>query len=211
MCALLTHADDLMRNAALDHDALAALLRNCRGEIMSGRQVAGGFQTLFDLDDIWQDVCIDIFRDMASQGLQTTNDFVAWARAVARNTQIDYERSASAAKRPNPRFRLELGSDVDSLDALLGAAGLTSATPSRNLRRKEQSDLVRLAIDALPASEQTLIAAVYLDGQEISAVATRNGLKLGTAYARKDRGLRRLRACLLDAVGGDSSFWQQSN
>lgn len=201
-------SDELVRKAAGDSDALAQLLHECQSEIMYGRRVTSAFQALFGIEDIWQDTCCDICRDIGNLEQLTVAGFVNWARRIAQNTQTDYERSALAAKRPTPARRLEARSESESFESLLGAAGVTSTTPSRASHRTELFELVRLAVEALPQSERTILRAHFFDQNEIREIAHVLGLQIGTVYARKDRGLKHLRENLRQAFGDDLSIFQ---
>jgi RNA polymerase sigma factor for flagellar operon FliA len=68
----------------------------------------------------------------------------------------------------------------------------TSATPEEALGHAELLEVVRRAIDELPAEEQTLVRRHYLEGERFDHVAAELGLSKSWASRLHTRAIRRL-------------------
>ena len=92
-------------------------------------------------------------------------------------------------------MQLGLSSDCDTALAVLC---VSRPLPAEVLARKEVSELLLLAVTALPAADQELVFAFYFEERSRSAIANATGTTVKGIEARLYRVRNRLRDLLKD-------------
>ena len=136
----------------------------------------------------------------------TTGSLASWLHAIARNRAID--RLRAAGRRPS---LVDLGAmaapDEDSSGTLerlavrgsVVAGSAPSADPEAVVAAAGVRDALRVAVDAMPDDERTVILLAYQDDLSQTEIAERLGWPLGTVKTRTRRALHRLR----EVLGGE--------
>jgi RNA polymerase sigma-70 factor (ECF subfamily) len=132
----------------------------------------------------------------------------AWLHTIARNRTVDRLRAAGRRPKLIP-FSSTIGEDEQDSAALdrlvgtgtiLGGAGLGPG-PEGELATTELRQILREALDALPAPERTAIVLAYREELSQSEIADRLGWPLGTVKTRTRRALLHLRGALAEELG----------
>ena len=116
----------------------------------------------------------------------------AWLTRIGRNCAIDRIRAKKVrqfvdAPQPEP-------------DAAPIPEPVTTVTPEMVLADTTKAGVIRGALDALPASQRTLIEAAFFDGYTHQELSERFGMPLGTVKARIRTGLLALRSQLAHSI-----------
>ena len=134
-----------------------------------------------------EEVVQDVFQNVwqAAGGFQPgVGSFVAWLLGIVRHRAIDATRS----KRERARAREQM---LDELRPAAEELGLEREVSQRLLR-----DVVRAALDALPANQRQAIELAYYGGLTRVEIAERLNEPLGTVKTRLRLGLLKLRDLL---------------
>lgn len=133
-------------------------------------------------EDVVQDAFLSVWRK-AGTFVEGRGSAKTWLTSIVRNRAIDLVRA-----------RRE--SDADDETVLLalrdGAPGVLEQVTA-SLDR----DLVRAAVQALPADQQQAISMAYFEGRSHSEIAELTGLPLGTVKSRIRLAMSRLRDTLV--------------
>ena len=133
-------------------------------------------------EDVVQDAFLAVWRK-AGTFVEGRGSVKTWLTSIVRNRAIDLVRA-----------RRE--SDADDETVLLalrdGAPGVLEQVTA-GLDR----DLVRAAVQALPAEQQQAISMAYFEGRSHSEIAELTGLPLGTVKSRIRLAMARLRDALV--------------
>lgn len=134
-------------------------------------------------EDILQDVYVKIWSraDRFDAGRASP---ITWLCAIARNTAIDWCRSAR-------RFAVATEDD---------AAQIVDAAPLADMVIEHDQHSVRLfaCLDELDERQGMAIRSAFLDGLTYAQLADRTAVPLGTMKSWIRRGLQQLKACIGD-------------
>ncbi len=145
----------------------------------------------------------EVVADAFSQVWRTAPNFdptrgsvVAWISTIVRTRALDLIRSQ--------RRRARM---LDRAEALTGegaSPGLSSGAPAadRAVEQSEVQQLVRRALDELPAPQRVALELAYFGGLSQSEIAERLGEPLGTVKTRMRSGMEKLRQSLGPLLGG---------
>lgn len=106
-----------------------------------------------------------------------------WLLRLVRNVAIDHLRSRGARARAEQRGGVH---EHEHLPA--------PERPDDLLLQKERRDVVRAALEALPAEQRRMIEIAYFEGLTHAQIAEREQTPLGTVKTRIRDGVLRLRA-----------------
>lgn len=140
-------------------------------------------------DDLLQQTCCTAVarRDRSDAG----DACEAWLVGIARNLVRKHWRDR---KRANGHVSVETagvtGRLADDMDKY--------PLPAEVLARREVTDLLLLAVTALPAADQELVFAFYFEGRSQSAIAEAAGTTVKGIEARLYRARNRLRDLMKD-------------
>ena len=131
-------------------------------------------------EEIVQDTLSALWRkahlfDPAKSSLST------WIYRIARNRRIDLARRDRSDR-------------IDPEDPILHPLPETEPDRAIDARRREQ--VLRLALDGLPAEQLELVRLAFFEGLSHAQVAERTGLPLGTVKSRIRLAFSRLRRVL---------------
>lgn len=146
----------------------AALLDRIRG--MMGDRA----RDFLESGDVLQDTFVDIARGIAALGSDDEDGFLRWAASIAQNNLRDQLR----------RRRLAL------LDTLSGC--LDTNTPSRDASRRDLDEIVRRAIESLPADHAQVIGLRDVQQLSFDAIAERMGRTPNAVQILHTRAMTRL-------------------
>jgi RNA polymerase sigma-70 factor (ECF subfamily) len=137
-----------------------------------------------EAEDVLQDVFLQLWDKAAvfdaSQGRP-----LAWAITLTRHKAIDRLRATQ-------RRRARLVPDVETEAAPETPEPASSAAD--RMAASEQGELVRAAINSLPAQQRQAIELAFFEGLSQTEVAAALNEPLGTIKARIRRGMRKLRS-----------------
>lgn len=199
----------LQRAVEGDVDALRVLLERFGGQVrqrITGR-IEKRWRALLDADDVMQVAYLEAFLHIDQLTARDTASFLAWLTRIAENAARDAIRGLSRQKRPDPSRRIALTSEIDSYAGLLDCLGVTSATPSSEVARKDAAGALESAINRLPTDYQTAVRLYDLEGQAIADVAASMGRSVGAVHMLRARAHDQLRQHL----GSMSQFFTGSS
>ncbi len=162
------------------YDRYSPLLFSVAARVLGERKEA---------EDVLQEVMLVIWNKSGDYDPQL-GTLSSWAVAVTRNKALDRLRARAR------RLRL-----IEDAAVLAEDAGSTSY-PSANevLHGRERAELLRNAMQALPAEQRMAIELAFFTGLSQTDIAARLQQPLGTIKARIRRGMLRLREQLGGAL-----------
>jgi len=135
--------------------------------------------------DLAQETFLRAYRSLAR--FDDSRSFRAWINTIALNLGLDHFR-----KRRRRGERVGLGFDPSGEDWVPGIPSREppdhrEEPPQEFFERQEERDLVRRAIDLLPAQHRAVLVLRDLEGLSYEDVAQVLGCRLGTAKSRINR------------------------
>lgn len=156
-----------------EHD----LFRYLRGYLGSAEMAEDVFQLTF--------LQVHLKRESFEDGRQ----FRPWLYAIATNQAIDAQRRDRRHRMVSLDHPLGHDPDAGTLRQLLAADGAAADEASED---REAADWVRVAVDAMPAPQKTVVMLVYHQGLKYRQAADALGLPVGTVKSRLHAAIRRL-------------------
>jgi RNA polymerase sigma-70 factor (ECF subfamily) len=178
------NADLLRRMAGGDRDALAELYdRLSRPLYATARHI---LNDPGEAQDVVHDVFLTLWENAASFDSSRGAAF-SWAVTLTRNRSIDRLRTrTNRARLLEGSFPDDLGYGPDS-----GAVG-----GGARAELGERADVVRSAMDSLPAEQRRALELAFFSGLTQKEIAEQLSEPIGTVKARIRRGLIKLRDML---------------
>lgn len=139
-----------------------------------------------DAEDVLQDGFVQLWDHAASYDPSRAKAFT-WAVMIFRNKAIDRMRALGRRTRLVEAASLEHATLGDN-DVLPGA--------DEDVQSRERADIVRGALQQLPAEQRKLVELAFLKGLTHHVIAETLGMPLGTVKTNIRRGLMRLRDLL---------------
>ena len=175
-------ADELVA-AAIDGDAeaFASLFRSTVAIVHRFLQARCGDAAL--AEDLTQDTFIRAMRAITTSFRGGSSEFIAWVVRIARNRFLDHVKSG--------RVRWEVA--VDNVPITIG-----TANPEQDVLATIEGLDLRRALTNLTSEQQEVILLRFLQGLQISEVATVTGRSEGAVKALQFRALRALQKILVD-------------
>ena len=156
------------------------------------KRIPRSLRSLFDIDDVLQQSCVDAFRAISNVHLEDQRAFSAWFETIARRNLIDTVRSLRSLKRGGTRQALTVHNLTKSLSDLLGQLFAHSVTASRQAMTSESIGRLRLAIAKLPEHYRAVVEQYDLQQQTIEQVAQTLGKTVGATFMIRSRAHRLL-------------------
>lgn len=198
--------DLIERASSGDEAALADLLRLV-GPIVTERlrtKIAAQWRSSLDVEDVMQVTYLEAFLLIENFQPRGPGSFTAWLSQVAENNLRDALRGLQAAKRPNPKNRVQPKPGTsDSFVALVELLGTGDQTPSRVAAAGEAVQLLESALATLPPDYERVVRLYDLEGLSAQEVASRLGRSSGAIYMLRARAHERLKK----ALGSQSRFF----
>lgn len=189
-----------------DEDALCGLLSHY-GPIVRERlksKIGAQWRTALDEDDVMQVTYLEAFLLIGQFKHRGTGSFLAWLSQVAENNLRDAIRGLQAAKRPDPKRRVQVSRpNENSFVALVEMLGATNSTPSRAAARDESERLIEDALSGLPPDYERVVRLYDLEGRSAQEVAEQLGRSTGAIYMLRARAHEKMRG----ALGNASQFF----
>lgn len=179
-------------------ESIAPIVR-ARLEPKIGRHL----RSMVEADDIMQVTYLEVVTRLDSFKTGGVKGFLAWVTRVAENNLTDVARAADAAKRPDPRKRVQDPGGEGSMVAMVEQLGMTVTTPSRAAATNEAVDALDRVLARLPDDYATVIRMYDLEGRAIDEVADELGRSEGAVYMLRARAHDRLR----DLLGSESRYF----
>jgi RNA polymerase sigma factor (sigma-70 family) len=175
--------DDLLTavGARRDGEAFTALFDHFRPRVHA--QMLRQGLAPFAAADVTQDVMETVWRK-AHLFDRRKSPAAAWVFHIARNRRIDVRRR-SREHYFAAEDLFDIPDPTDTSDVCLDAA--------------QREERVRVALDALPHDQFTLVKLAFFEGLSHSTIAARTKLPLGTVKSRLRLAFSRLRRVLHDA------------
>jgi RNA polymerase sigma factor (sigma-70 family) len=139
-----------------------------------------------DAEDALQDVFLRLLEH--ADVIDTVLNLPAWIFRGVTNRVIDLWRHRRAQKRSGEREVAE-----ETIETVMAAAGFD---PADLYARRELSDALSAAIDALPPEQRDVIEAQVLDGATFQELAERWQVPINTLMTRKRLAVKKLAAAL---------------
>jgi RNA polymerase sigma-70 factor (ECF subfamily) len=153
-----------------------------------------------EAEDVLQEVFLRAFRDLAHFEYQRSGAFYRWLLAIEANVLSDQARFEQRQKRKAEEvvpFRSESNP--------AGFEPVDSATPSRWLARKEESDRLLSRLDQLPTAYRQAIVLTRLEGLSTEEMGQRLGKDRKAAALLLHRALKRLRDLVTESDSAEPS------
>lgn len=175
-------ADELVRLAIDgDNDAFATLFRVTLPTIYRFLYGRCGDVTL--AEDLAQDAYIRAMRAIRSSFQGGSSEFVAWVIRIARNRFLDHVKSG--------RVRWEVA--VEDVPVTI-----STLDPETDVLATIEGADLRRALESLTEEQQEVVYMRFLQGLQISEVATATGRSEGAVKALQFRALRALSRILTE-------------
>lgn len=192
-----------------DQDALTELLRvfgTPVRERLKGK-ISQQWRSSLEEDDVMQVTYLEAFQLIDQFTPRGSGSFMAWLAQVAENNLRDAIRGLQAAKRPNPKKRVQVTgtSSRDSFVALVDLLGTDHATPSRVAAMDEAVQFIEAALSRLPPDYERVVRLYDLEGLSAAEVAAQLGRSPGAIYMLRARAHDRLK----NQLGSESKFFSQ--
>ena len=171
------------RLQAGDSEAFNALFERHRKGLLA--YVAGLVRNVPLAEDVVQDAFLQLARK--ASGIDPRKGARAWLYRVARNRAFDRLRHARFEILPGDDYFQKRDQDADAP---------SSASPADNLVRRERADLVRSALDALPARERELLLLRFHGGLSFKEIAATVRRPISTVLWQVRRTLKKMRKTL---------------
>jgi RNA polymerase sigma-70 factor (subfamily 1) len=190
-----------------DEDALCALLAHY-GPLVRDRlkhKIGPQWRTSLDEDDVMQVTYLEAFLLIGQFRYRGPGSFLAWLSQVAENNLRDALRGLQAAKRPNPKRRVQVAKHMadNSFVALVELLGATESTPSRAAARDESEQIIERTLSALPPDYERVVRLYDLECRSAQEVAEQLGRSPGAIYMLRARAHERMRS----ELGNASQFF----
>jgi len=175
-------ADELVVAAiAGDAEAFAALFRSTVAIVHRFLQARCGDAAL--AEDLTQDTFIRAMRAIGTSFRGGSSDFIAWVIRIARNRFLDHVKSG--------RVRWEVA--VENVPVTI-----STGNPEGDVLATIEGLDLRRALSRLTGEQQEVIFLRFLQGLQISEVATVTGRSEGAVKALQFRALRSLQKILAE-------------
>ena len=190
-----------------DEAALCTLLEHC-GPIVRDRvkpKIGAQWRTSLDEDDVMQVTYLESFLLVGQFKYRGAGSFLAWLSQVAENNLRDALRGLQAAKRPNPKRRVQVSKHAaeNSFVALVELLGATESTPSRAAARDESEQIIEQVLSSLPPDYERVVRLYDLECRSAQEVAEQLGRSTGAIYMLRARAHERMRS----ELGNASQFF----
>jgi RNA polymerase sigma-70 factor (ECF subfamily) len=162
------------------YDRFSPLLISVAARVLGERKEA---------EDVLQEVMLVIWNKSGDYDPQL-GTLCSWAVAVTRNKALDRLRARAR--------RVRLVEQAAAMAEDTGSSYYLSA--NEVLHGRERAELLRAAMQSLPADQRTAIELAFFTGLSQSDIAARLQQPLGTIKARIRRGMLRLRETLGGAL-----------
>ena len=139
-----------------------------------------------DAQDAGQEAFLRAFKSFG--GFHGSNGR-AWLLKIVRNTSYTFLKKNRVADLTTP------------FDEEIHVAGHESVSPATILEHAEDADLVREAMDKLPADFREILVLRHLEGLSYNEIADIAQLAPGTVMSRLSRARDRLKECLAARIG----------
>lgn len=196
----------VVRASAGDEESLCALLAHV-GPIVRDRlkpKIGAQWRTSLDEDDVMQVTYLEAFLLIGQFRYRGPGSFLAWLSQVAENNLRDALRGLQAAKRPNPKRRVQISRPAEnSFVALVELLGTTESTPSRAAARGESEQMIEQTLSALPPDYERVVRLYDLECRSAQEVAEQLGRSPGAIYMLRARAHERMRS----ELGNASQFF----
>jgi RNA polymerase sigma-70 factor, ECF subfamily len=149
-----------------------------------------------DAMDVVQDAFIKVHKNIGA--FQGTSSFYTWLYRIVMNLAIDHVRRT--------RRVVEWGDDVPLHEAAGDRAlvpRVEDENPSRAMVRRELSDKIRQALDALPEYHRAVILLREVEGMSYEEMAEVLGVPKGTIMSRLFHARRKMQDQLQPYLEGD--------
>ena len=168
--------DDVLISRAQsgDEHAFVDLMRAYHAYVFA--IVIGIVDNAHDAEDVVQDAFINAYRGLSQ--LEDTTKFKSWLAEIARNCARNSMRKRRV--------------DTVPIDEVSADTLRTRESPSAQLIRDEQIELIRDVMRTLPEKDREIARAYYLDGASYEELIRRHGLSYKTISFRLSRAKRTL-------------------
>ena len=184
-----------------DEAEIGALLQRCAPALRRAvsADLPRRWQRLLTVDDVFQETCVDAFRDLRSFAGRTERALCAWLTRIAKRNLLDAVRMLEAERRGGGTQPLARVNHAQaSVELLLTLAGRT--TPSLVVSRQEAVEALQEALEGLPDIYRRVLEEFDLAGRDMSEVAKALGRSRGSVYMLRARAFRLLRERLGDTT-----------
>lgn len=184
-----------------DADALSELLRRHGPSIEQRLVIQEVWRPVLEAADVMQVTYLEAFLHIRTFDPARGTPFRAWLQRIADNNLRDAIRGLQRLKQPQPRDRIKPTSREESIASLFDALGGLSATPSRNLGKREALGLLDQAVAKLPPRYAEVVRLYDLEGLAIEDVANKMNRSPGAVHMLRARAHDQLREAMGSSPG----------
>ena len=157
------------------------------------RRIPEDLRPHIDAEDVFQDICFDVFRRMSTFSATDSHMAIRWLLRIAHNRIVDLVRMHLTSKRGGGRVgNTAIDEPEDSVIKLLHDLSVYSRTPSRSAISHELLATLERSLDRLPADLSQAVRYRYIDGLRFHDA----GVKMN----RSDEAVQKLCKRGLDAL-----------
>lgn len=132
-------------------------------------RLATQHQKTIGVDDVLQETLLAIHRNLQKAEFDSKQSFSSWCIRISENRMLDLVRQSRRKKRGGNMNRLSDGPNDGHRIAEQLPGNETKA--SVKLRRQEEADVVRKALDELPTVQRNATELKYLDDRNNQSIA----------------------------------------
>lgn len=155
-----------------------------------------------DVDDIVQELFVRAWKGLPR--FRGDAQFSTWLYRIAVNTTIKYRsRRANDQSQQVPLEDMAGGADALSSEGMSGehgarggALGALGGDPFLAAQRREQEEMVRQAVLALPEKQRTVVVLHYFEGHSCEEISKIVDCSVGTVWSRLHYACKRLKGIL---------------
>jgi RNA polymerase sigma-70 factor (ECF subfamily) len=189
----------LAQARAGEPQALGRLLERYRGylAILARVQIGRRLQRKVEAADLVQETFLEAHRAFPRFRGRSEAELVHWLRQILAARVAMLVRHYFGTQRRNAELERELADELDQSSRLLGGAFVASGTsPSQGAARREQADILAVALAQLPEDYRKVIRLRHLEGLTFPDVARQMGRSVDAVEKLWARALVQLRRLL---------------
>jgi len=156
------------------------------------RRIPATLRSTFDMDDVLQESCIDVFRTIVNTHFENEQAFSSWFETIVRRNLIDVIRALKSLKRGGARQAITAYDLSRSLSDLLSQLFTHSVTASQQAMASEMLQQLKKAIEQLPEHYRAVVEQYDLQQQAIEQVAQAQAKTVGATFMIRSRAHRML-------------------
>ena len=168
--------------------------------LLADSELPSSIRAKVGASDIVQETACDAHRAFPGFSGATSEEFIAWLRAILQNNVVDAVRRFEGSLKRDVRRETVLHSRHESGGRGLGRPQVTAATrpPERSAIRREDATAILAAVARLPDDYRLVLQLRYWEGLTFQQIGARVGRSAEAVRKLWYRGVQRLQSDLCE-------------